>query len=148
VSHVNEQLIRHLYQVAEDQDGNAFADCFAPDGTFTNMAFGISAQGHDELAKVIDGIVYSFPDMHREIVDIHVTADSVVVECVLVATQNGPLPTPAGELKPSGIKSETPCADVFKLKDGKVEVFNCYPEVISTLAQLGVLTNLEAAVAR
>jgi hypothetical protein len=37
---------------------------------------------------------------------------------------------------------------VFKLKDGKVEVFNCYPEVISTLAQLGVLTNLEAAVAR
>jgi hypothetical protein len=68
--------------------------------------------------------------------------------CLTWSQRRTALPTPAGELKPSGIKSETPCADVFKLKDGKVEVFNCYPEVISTLAQLGVLTNLEAAVAR
>jgi ketosteroid isomerase-like protein len=148
VSYDNEQIIRDLYQVAENQDGRGFADFFAPNGVFTNQAFGFKAEGYDELAKVIDGIVYSFPDMHREITDVHVAGDSVVVECTLVATHGGPLPTPAGEIAPSGIKTETPCCDVFKLKDGKVEVFNCYPEVIVTLAQIGVLSNLEAAVAR
>ena len=74
--------------------------------------------------------------------------DTVIVELTLVATQNGPLPTSAGVLPPSGIKTETPCCDVFRMIDGKVEVFNCYPEVIVTLAQLGVLNNLEAAAAR
>ncbi|NMO57692.1 nuclear transport factor 2 family protein [Actinoplanes sp. TBRC 11911] len=148
VSHDNEQLIRHLYQVAEDQDGQAFADCFAPDGVFTNTAFGLTARGHDELSRSLDPITGPFPDMHREITAVHVATDTVIVECTLVATHNGPLPTPAGVLAPTGIKTETPCCDVFYISDGKVDVFNCYPEVIVTFAQLGILNNLEAAVAR
>lgn len=148
MSYDNEQLIRHLYQVAEVKDGEAFADCFTPDGVFANMALGLVARGHDEIAKSLDPIVYSFPDMHREIHDVYVAGDTVIVELTLVATQNGPLPTSAGVLAPSGIKTETPCCDVFRMADGKVEVFNCYPEVIVTLAQLGVLNNLEAAAAR
>ncbi|WP_282438569.1 hypothetical protein [Actinoplanes sp. TBRC 11911] len=40
MSHGNEQLIHHLYQVAEDQDGAAFHCMLRPNGVFTNMAFG------------------------------------------------------------------------------------------------------------
>jgi hypothetical protein len=34
---------------------------------------------------------------------------------------------------------------VFKLEDGKTKRFDCYPEGSIIIAQLGVLTNLEAA---
>jgi hypothetical protein len=38
-----------------------------------------------------------------------------------------------------------PCCDVFELEDGKIKRFDCYPEGSIIFAQLGVLTNLEAA---
>jgi len=41
---------------------------------------------------------------------------------------------------------DAPCCDVFRLKDGKIQSFNCYPSGTVMLAQLGLLPNLEAAV--
>jgi hypothetical protein len=71
----------------------------------------------------------------------------VVVELSLNGTQNGPLPTPYGIVPPTGRKMSVPCCDVFTLKDSKVKLFNCNPMTTQTLAQLGVLSNLEAAIA-
>jgi hypothetical protein len=41
-----------------------------------------------------------------------------------------------------------PCCDVFELEDGKIKRFYCYPERSVIFAQLGVLTNREAALTR
>jgi hypothetical protein len=35
--------------------------------------------------------------------------------------------------------------DVFELKDGKIQKFDCFPEGSVILTQLGVISNLEAA---
>ncbi|NMO55351.1 nuclear transport factor 2 family protein [Actinoplanes sp. TBRC 11911] len=143
----NEQLIRHLYKVAEDQGGIAFAECFSPEGVFTDMATGRVSRGYDELTKSLEPILETFPDMRRELNNVYVAGDTVIVELTLIATHKGPLPMPGGGvIPPTGIKTETPCCDVFQLKAGKVEVFNCYPEVVVTLAQLGVLSGLGTAV--
>jgi len=41
---------------------------------------------------------------------------------------------------------DAPCWDVFRLVNGKIQSFNCYPPGTVVMAQLGVLSNLEAPV--
>ena len=50
-----------------------------------------------------------------------------------------------GELPATGKQMDAPCCDVFELEHGKIKRFDCYPEGSIIFAQLGVLTNLEAA---
>ena len=50
-----------------------------------------------------------------------------------------------GDLPATGKQMDAPCFDVFELEDGKIKRFDCYPEGSIIFAQLGVLTNLEAA---
>jgi ketosteroid isomerase-like protein len=48
-------------------------------------------------------------------------------------------------IPPTGKRMDAPCCDVFRLRDGKIQSFNCYPSGTVTMAQLGVLGNLQAA---
>jgi hypothetical protein len=40
---------------------------------------------------------------------------------------------------------DAPCCDVFKLENGRIQVFDCYQSGTVILGQLGVLGNLDAA---
>jgi hypothetical protein len=40
---------------------------------------------------------------------------------------------------------DAPCCDVFKLKDGRLQLFDCYPSGTVILTQLGVLGSLADA---
>ncbi|HZC52580.1 MAG TPA: hypothetical protein VE441_08795 [Mycobacterium sp.] len=42
-------------------------------------------------------------------------------------------------------RMDAPCCDVFELRDGKIQRFDCYPSATVILAQLGVLGALDAA---
>ena len=141
----HEQIIRKVYEAAEIQDGEGFAAAFTEDGVFHDMSSGTRYQGHAELGAFIGYFASIFPDMHRELYRIYPSGDTVVVELSLNGTQNGPLPTPYGIVPPTGRKMSVPNCDVFTLKDGKVQLFNCYWMSTPMLAQLGVLSNLEAA---
>ena len=70
-----------------------------------------------------------------------------LVELALQGTHEGPLPTPMGILPPTGKRMDAPCCDVFRLVNGKIQSFNCYPSGTVIFAQLGVLSNIEGAVA-
>ena len=74
--------------------------------------------------------------------------DTVIVELALQGTHKGPLALPMGTIPPTGKRMDAPCCDVFRLRDGKIESFNCYPSGTVTMAQLGVLGNLQAAMSR
>ena len=71
------------------------------------------------------------PDIHRELHRVNVLGNIVAVELSIQGTFLGPLETPAGIVKPTGVKVDGPCADFWYLRDGKIEMFNCY------LAQMG-----------
>ena len=80
--------------------------------------------------------------MHRELYDVYVTGangDVVVVELALQGTHDGPLWLPQGILPPTGNRMDAPCCDVFRLKNGKIQLFDCYPSGTVILGQLGVL---------
>ena len=146
----NEQIIREAYERAEKVDVKGWVECFTSDGTFTDMSIGVTYRGPDGptgLGKTVEVYAQAFPDMHRDLYRFFNAGDVVVVELALQGTHKGPLPTPMGILPPTGKRMDAPCCDVFRLVNGKIQSFNCYPSGTAIFAQLGVLSNIEAAIA-
>src|SRR5262249_4414883 len=107
----NEQIIRRAYELAEKVDVKGWVDCFAPDGTFTDMSTGVTYRGPDGptgLGKPVEVYAKAFPDMHRELYRFFSVGDAVVVELALQGTQKGPLATPMGITTSVSIGG-TPC---------------------------------------
>ena len=146
----NEQIVRRAYEVAEKVDIKGWVESFTSDGTFTDMSIGVTYCGPDGptgLGKTVEVYAKAFPDMHRELYRVFSIDDVIVVELALQGTHKGPLSTPMGILPPTGKRMDAPCCDVFRLVNGKIQSFNCYPSGTVIFAQLGVLSNIEAAIA-
>jgi ketosteroid isomerase-like protein len=140
----NEQIIRRAYKIAEDMDMAAWVAAFTEDGTFTDESIGITWQGSGELPVQVENYHRAFPDMHRELYQLYVSGNIVVVQLALQGTHLGSLQLPAGTLPPTGNRMDAPCCDVFELTDGKIKRFDCYPSGSIILTQLGVIGNLSA----
>jgi ketosteroid isomerase-like protein len=147
----NEQIIRRAYELAEKRDVKGWVECFTPDGTFTDMSIGVTYRGPDGpmgLGKTVEVYAKAFPDMHRELYRFFNVGDTVVVELALQGTHKGPLQLPLGTIPPTGKRMNAPCCDVFQLRNGKIQSFNCYPSGTVVLTQLGILQKLEAVLGK
>lgn len=139
----NEEFVRNAYAIAEAKDIQGWIDCFVPDGVFVDNSIAVTYRGPD-VSKPVEYYGAAFSDMHRELYDVYVVGDVVVVQLALQGTHDGALHLPSGMLPATGKRMDAPCCDVFKLADGKIEQFDCYPEGSVILNQLGVLSNLGA----
>jgi ketosteroid isomerase-like protein len=117
----NEIAVRDAYQVAERKDFAGWVSCFTEDGTFTDESIGVTYRGK-QLSRPVES-----------------DGDTVIVELALQGTQKGPLELPMGTIPPTGKRMDAPCCDVFSLKNGKIQSFDCYPSGTVILSQLGVL---------
>jgi ketosteroid isomerase-like protein len=140
----NEEFVRRAYDVAEAKDIQGWVDFFTPDGVFADNSVEATYRGPSEVAKPVEFNGAAFSDMHRELYDVYVTGDVVVVQLALQGTHDGALHLPFGMLPATGEHMDAPCCDVFKLANGKIQRFDCYPEGSVILSQLGVLSNLGA----
>jgi ketosteroid isomerase-like protein len=141
----NEKSVRNAYHVAEMKDVPGWVGCFTEDGIFIDESIGVTYRGPKELGRTVEIYGKAFPDMHRELYDFYVAGDTVVVVLALQGTHKGPLETPMGIIPPTGKRMDAPCCDVFHLKNGKIQKFDCYPSGTIIFSQLGVLANLQAA---
>lgn len=131
----NEAIIRELYDVAEANRLNPdrFVSLFADDGYFLDISSGQRWTGQ-EVREPVTGLISAYPDMHRELLKFYSTSDDVVVvELKLQGTHEGDLPLPGGTLRATGKKFDTPCCDVWHLKNGKVKSFHCYNNLVAEL---------------
>ena len=117
---------------------------FTEDGTVTDESIGVTWKGPAELPGQVENYHGAFPDKHRELYQVYV----VVVQLALQGTHQDPLNMPGGTLAPTGSRMDTPCCDVFKLADGEIKRFDCYPSGMVILTQLGMIGNLSAGVVR
>jgi ketosteroid isomerase-like protein len=141
----NEEFVRQAYAIAEAKDIAGWVECFNPDGVFVDESVGVTYRGPNEVAKPVENYGAAFSDMHRELYDLYVTGDVVVVELALQGTHDGPLGLPQGIIPPTGNRMDAPCCDVFRLEKGRIQLFDCYPSGTVILSQLGVLGNLDGA---
>jgi hypothetical protein len=143
----NEKVIRALYASAEaiSKDTPKFVSMFAEGGYFYDVGAGKKYYGKD-IGNTVDIYAAAFPDMHRELYNMYFNDDVVIVELSLNGTHKGDLAIPEGVIPPTNKEMHAPCCDVFHLKDGKVVSFHCYVAVPILLKDLGIFTNLSAAV--
>jgi len=139
----NEVIIRKLYEIAETEP-KRFRSLFTEKGYWWDVPAGAKYEG-DDVARAADIYSTAFPDMHRELHELYVDGDVVVVQLTLHGTHLGDLPMGVGTIPATGKEFHVPCVDVFSLEDGKVSAFDCYYAGTIMLGQLGVLGNLEAS---
>lgn len=145
----NEEIIRQVYHSAEGsvRDTDTFISFFTEEGYFMDMPSGSRWVGTD-IRQIMEALYVAFPDMHRELLQIHAKGDIVVVELKLQGTHEGDWPVAGGILPATGRTFDTPCCDVFRLEDGKVSEFRCYNDVSVWLKDLGALHDLDAQLQR
>lgn len=143
----NEEVVREAYRLAEGSalDAKGFRALFAEDGTFNDMPNSLSVRG-DQIPDALVGLATAFPDIHRELLEVHVLGDVVAVELRIQGTHLGGFATPAGEIGPTGRRIDVPTADLWYLQGGKVETFNCYNSANVWFTQLGAGPDFESAI--
>ncbi len=143
----NEAVVREAYRLAEGDvlDGEGFRALFTEDGTFNDIPGGLTFRG-EQMPQALAGLASAFPDIHRELLEVHVMGDVVAVELRIQGTHRGGFPTPIGEISPTGNRIDVPCADLWYLRDGKIQTFNCYNAQNVWLAQLGAAPDFESAI--
>ena len=151
----NEAIVRHAYHTTEGSvlDIAGFVGSFAEDGVINlghsgiDNVFGRESYRGEQMRELPLSVARQFPDVHRDLHRVNVFGDTVAVELSIQGTFLGPLETPAGIIHPTGARIDFPCADFWYLRDGKIEMFNCYVMVSDMLAQMGVTPDFASAVA-
>ena len=142
MSSANEEIIRKLYVAGEppEMDTEKFVSFFSKEGYMYDVPSGTKFRGK-AIGDSIAALAKAFPDVHREIVSVHVAENVVVVELRIRGTHEGDLALGSKTVAPTGKAIDVPCVDVFRLKSGKVTSFNCYnlPSVMQQ--QLGLVSN-------
>ena len=92
----------------------------------------------EQLGELVVRLAKLFPDVHRELHRVSVLGDTVAVGLSIRGTFLGPLETPAGIVQPTGAKVDVPTADFWYLRDGKIEMFDCYVMLSTMYAQKGM----------
>jgi hypothetical protein len=144
----NEEVVREAYRLAEGDalDAPGFRALFTEEGTFNDVPNAMTFRG-DQIPQALAGFAGVFPDVHRELLDVHVLGDVVAVELRIQGTHLGAFPTPAGDILPTGNRIDVPTADLWYLRAGKIESFNCYNAANVLLAQIGATPDFASAVA-
>lgn len=143
----NEEVVREAYRLSEGNvlDGYGFRALFAEDGTFNDVPNSQTFRG-DQIPQALTGFASVFPDVHRELLEVRALGDVVAVELRIQATHLGGFPTPVGEIPPTGNRIDVPTADLWYLRAGKIERFNCYNATNVMLAQIGANPDFKSAI--
>lgn len=143
----NEEVVREAYRLSEGDvlDGHGFRALFTEDGTFNDVPNSQTFRG-DQIPQALTGFAGIFPDVHRELLEVHVLGDVVAVELRIQGTHLGAFPTPIGDIPPTGNRIDVPAADFWYLREGKIERFNCYNATNVMLAQIGVDPDFQSAI--
>lgn len=143
----NEEVVREAYRLAEGDvlDGQGFLALFTEDGTFNDLPNSQTYRG-EQIPQALAGLATVFPDIHRELLEFHVFGDVVAVELRIQGTHLGVFPTPIGDIRPTGNRIDVPTADLWYLRDGKIERFNCYNAANVMLAQIGAGPDFKSAI--
>ncbi|GAA3934922.1 ester cyclase [Actinoplanes auranticolor] len=143
----NEEIVREAYRLAEGNvlDGAGFRALFTENGTFNDVPNALTFRG-DEIPQALAGFAGVFPDVHRELLEVHAAGDVVAVELRIQGTHLGSFPTPVGEIPPTGNRIDVPTADLWYLREGRIESFNCYNAANVLLAQLGAGPDFKSAI--
>jgi predicted ester cyclase len=121
---------------AHDIDG--FTSVLADDVTYSAPG-AISGQGKTACAQFFASWWDAFPDAHVDVHAVHITSDIITEEGTFTGTHHGTLPSPAGDVAPTGRRVAVDYIHVLRYRDGKHIAFKLLFDRLQMLEQLGLI---------
>jgi predicted ester cyclase len=94
-------------------------------------AGGRSVKGLEGIREVLSKYYAGFPDIYHTITDYVEAEDAIAVQLEVAATHAGTFVGELGEFPPTGRKIAWPSAAFIKLRDGKVERWDGYIDLMA-----------------
>ena len=121
-----------------DHDIDGFAGVLADDVVYRAPG-GISGQGKAACAQFFAGWFGAFPDAHVQVHALHIADEVAVEEGTFTGTHRGALPSPTGDIPPTGRPVTVDYIQVLRFRHGKHTSFNLMYDRLQMLEQLGLI---------
>ncbi len=135
---------KHLNDLAAGK-WTEYKAALAGNATYEEPSTRTRVQGADEYVKAMQRWKTAFPDLRIDVKEGFISGDTVIVEADVIGTHEGTLDSPFGSLAATHKKGSVRAVIVFKLKNEKIVECRNYFDLMTVLAQIGVLPALGAA---
>ena len=133
-----EEIIERGNDAFNRHDVNALMQLYGDNAEFRGPG-GMVARGHDEIRRFTEGWIQGFPDAKITSHNRIISGNTVVEEGVFTGTHTGIVPTPMGDIPPTGKKVEGEFVDVFELENGKIVSDRLTFDRMQLMEQLGLV---------
>jgi steroid delta-isomerase-like uncharacterized protein len=135
----NAALARKIYQLFNQGRVDDAIELATEDVELILVPFGQTFHGREGFRTFLQGFHSAFPDIQIVVTNQVATDDQVVTEFTARGTHTRPLPTPAGEVPPTGRVVDFIVCEVWQVRDGKLASLRNYQDVASMMRQLGLI---------
>lgn len=109
-----------------------------PDCVYEEVATNVKTHGPDETVSVMQGWARAMPDSKATFDGQIVKDNTVVLEITWRGTHSGPLPTPKGDIPPSGKRFEVRACQIVEVSGERVKTTRHYFDMNTLFQQLNV----------
>ena len=120
-----------------DHDMEGFAEVLADEVAFSAPG-GVRGAGKEACVAFFAGWYGAFPDARVDVRACHFIDDLAIEEGTFTGTQAGPLPSPMGDIPPTGRSVAVDYVHVLRFRDGKHVSFELLFDRLLMLEQLGI----------
>ena len=133
------EIIENVLSDFASSNWSGFRAALAKDAVYEEIATRQRAVGAEQYVRVMQRWKAAYPDMRAKIEHAFESDRRVIVEVEWAGTQNGKLEFPFGSIPPTNKSGTLKAAIVFELEDGKIISCRHYFDLVTILAQLGML---------
>jgi steroid delta-isomerase-like uncharacterized protein len=134
----NAKIALTIFEAWNDKDYERAFEILADDFTVVEVASGETYTGREGLIREYNMWHGAFSDGFIHVQNVIASGDRVAIETLVTGTHDGPFPTHAGVIEPTGRQLEFAMCTIALIKDGKYSVERHYFDEASMLKQLGV----------
>lgn len=135
----NADLARTIYRLFNEGKLDQAVELANEDVELVLIPFGQTFHGREGFMNFLQGFHSAFPDITITVTNQVVAGDQVVTEFTARGTHTRPLPTPAGEVAPTGRVVDLTVCEVWQVKNGRLASLRNYQDMASMMRQLGLI---------
>lgn len=135
----NTSLVRKVYEAFNNNQIDKIAQWVSPNAVLELVPTGERYNGPDGFVRGYKDWRAGYPDINVEITNQIATDTHVVTESKSTGTNTGPMQGPNGTQPPTGKKVTTTMAEVWEIRDGKIQHARVYFDTGSVMQQLGIV---------
>jgi steroid delta-isomerase-like uncharacterized protein len=139
------EILREVVDAFNARDFSNAHEHLSDDLEFVDVAAGATTKGRDAFIGYAQSWIGAFPDMKMTLLAVVADEQHVAGEFRGGGTHEGTLPTPAGDIPPTGRRFEEPFTWFCEVADGKLTGIRDYYNAMALMTQLGLMPEAAAA---